>query len=354
MTQGDKMNDAPGRTITQNGQTYLFFSGYSYLGMSGVPAFIDLLKEGIDRYGALFPSSRISNTNLPLYAHLEHYLSQLTRQEETVTFASGYLACEAIGQCLRRSAAVWIAPGKHPAGGWVAPQDTLKLSFEDWCEGVIESTSAATAEQILLVADAVDPLQGRVHDFTFLRRLPPHKNYTVLIDDSHGIGWRGAHGGGVAESLEPLPYMDYVIVYSLAKGLHVQGGAVSCPAHWAERLRRSPLYTASTAMAPGFAHTLLHAGPLYETQRAHLRINMDLLTAMAGTDSGLVSTSMPVFLCTEPGVGAYPEEKGILISSFAYPDPEGSVLNRVVVNALHHASDLDKLVGALRNFTDRL
>jgi 7-keto-8-aminopelargonate synthetase-like enzyme len=54
----------PGRTALIKGKEYLFFSGYSYLGMQQVPEFAALVKEGIDKYGWLFPSSRISNTRL--------------------------------------------------------------------------------------------------------------------------------------------------------------------------------------------------------------------------------------------------------------------------------------------------
>ena len=69
------LNDTPGRTAIANGKEYLFFSGYSYLGMSHVPEFAELIKEGIDKYGWLFPSSRISNTQLELFTQFEAKLS---------------------------------------------------------------------------------------------------------------------------------------------------------------------------------------------------------------------------------------------------------------------------------------
>ena len=65
------LNATPGRTAVVNQQEYLFFSGYAYLGMHQVHAFIELIKEGIDTYGPLFPSSRISNTQLRLYETAE-------------------------------------------------------------------------------------------------------------------------------------------------------------------------------------------------------------------------------------------------------------------------------------------
>lgn len=355
---------APGRTITQNGKIFLFFSGYSYLGMSHVPTFTDLLKEGIDRYGALFPSSRISNTPLPLYGYLEHYLSLLTGQADTVTYASGFMACQALGHLLGAYGQVLVAPGTHPATGL---KDTVGLAatpsaadpapaaaYDDWCARVIEYASASPHDHFVLVTDSVMPLTGTVHDYIWLQDLPRHKRFTVVIDDSHGIGWMGEHGEGVSSGLMHLPHVEYLLVYSLAKAFHIQGGAVSCPPSWADRLRRSSFYTASTAIAPPFAHTFLNAGSLYEVQRARLEHNMRSFAALVGSPDSILppapvlTTRTPVFPCTKTGIAAFLAERGIIISSFAYPDPGSPPIDRVVISALHEPEDLALLAGYLQ------
>lgn len=348
--------EAPGRTIVVDGREYLFFSGYSYLGMSHVPDFISLVKEGVDRYGVLYPSSRVSNTPLALYGHLEHYLSQLTGREATVTFSSGYLACMAAGQLAAGFGEVLVAPGTHPAtgiSGWppgfgpagVPYHPAHAAAHEEWCYKVLEYTSRAAGMDFVLVMDSVAPLEGAVRNFMFLQDLPRHKRYTVLIDDSHGIGWLGEHGEGITGALMHLPHVEYVLAYSLSKALHLQGGAVGCSRAMAERLRRMPVYTGSTPMAPAQAHALLAGGPLYEVQRAGLAHNWAGLRAKPA--SRLVATAMPVFLCPEEDAAARLEKKGILISSFAYPDPTGTVINRVVLSALHRDEDLSRLCDAL-------
>lgn len=374
---------APGRTITQNEKTFLFFSGYSYLGMSHVPTFTDLLKEGIDRYGSLFPSSRVSNTPLPLYGHLEHYLSLLTGQADTVTYASGFMACQALGHLLGAYGQVMVAPGTHPATGL---KDTTELaaaapsaadpvpsiaaagapSYNDWCARVIEYVSASPHDHFVLVTDSVMPLTGTVHDYIWLQDLPRHKRFTVVIDDSHGIGWMGEHGEGVSSGLMHLPHVEYLLVYSLAKAFHIQGGAVSCPPSWADRLRRSPYYTAGTAIAPAFAHTFLNAGSLYEVQRARLEYNMQAFAALIRHSASgeppapggpptvvrppapVLTTRTPVFPCTKTGIASFLAGKGIIISSFAYPDPGSPPIDRVVVSALHEPEDLAQLAGYLQ------
>jgi len=86
-----KLNESPGRTAFINGKEYLFFSGYSYLGMCYVPEFLSLVIEGISKYGWLFPSSRVSNTHLALYEECEALLSSIAQSEDTVFVSSGFM-----------------------------------------------------------------------------------------------------------------------------------------------------------------------------------------------------------------------------------------------------------------------
>ena len=41
------------------------------------------------------------------------------------------------------------------------------------------------------------------------------------------------------------------------------------------------------------------------------------------------------------------EEKGVIISSFSYPDPAGKKYNRIVLNALHTKDDMDYLFACI-------
>src|SRR5690348_2910979 len=100
--------EQPGRTAVSNGKEYLFFSGYSYLGMSHVPEFNALLQEGLRKFGPLFPSSRISNTRLALFEQCEQLLSSITGFEESVLVSSGFIAG-------KLSTEVWQQQLQYPA-----------------------------------------------------------------------------------------------------------------------------------------------------------------------------------------------------------------------------------------------
>ena len=108
------LENKPGRITTLNAQEYLFFSGYSYLGMGHTPEFIELIKEGIDKFGILFPSSRISNTQIDIYSQFEESLSLITGQEKTVSFSSGYLAGKAVAELFIKGKEAYILENTHP------------------------------------------------------------------------------------------------------------------------------------------------------------------------------------------------------------------------------------------------
>jgi hypothetical protein len=50
-------------------------------------------------------------------------------------------------------------------------------------------------------------------------------------------------------------------------------------------------------------------------------------------------------------MGAFLKRRGILLSSFAYPAPNGPPIERVVVSALHQEEDLKTLTDSLLLFT---
>lgn len=334
---------SPGRTAIVDGEEYLFFSGYSYLGMGHVPEFVELVKKGMDLFGILHPSSRISNTQLRIYQEFEQLLSAITKQEETVSFSSGYLAGRAIVNTLIESSTVcYVLPNSHPT------LDIGTAPFTGTEEDLVNAINKANNSNIVLLADAVNPLQASITDFSFLRNVPPTTQVTCIIDDSHGIGLIGKGGSGIQSSLTSFANVDYVLTYSLSKGYHLNGGAVSCSRTIASKLRASPYYTGSTAISPSLAYAFIHSQSLYAQQQEKLKNNIASFTGMIKHLPGLhYHKQLPLFILDENYSSDAFEEQNIIISSFSYPDPTGQKVNRIVLNALHTNEDLEKLAKVL-------
>lgn len=319
------LSQTPGRTAIVGGKEHLFFSGYSYLGMGYVPAFIDLVKEGIDKYGWMFPSSRISNTQLELFTNFENKLSEITGMEETVCFSSGFLAGRAVAD-LFRNENFSCAPQTHPA---ICLEKSSAQSYDEW------KKDASNYDVLFL--DSVNPLTADINDLSFLTST---SNKTIIIDDSHGAGLINNGSGASIQG-----HHEFVLTYSLSKAYNLVGGAVSCSKEIAEQLRASAFYIASTSLSPALAYAFLKAQDLYEQQREKLRNNIKFFRQL--TKNKFKShPELPIFILD--GVSEEKlQEKNIIISSFAYPDPTGNKINRAVLNALHTQDDLQRLADVL-------
>ncbi len=340
-----ELNNTPGRKCLIAGKEFLFFSGYSYLGMNYVKEFKELVKEGIDKYGILFPSSRISNTRLQLYEKFENRLSEITGMEETVSFSSGYLAGQTIADILSSHKNILVAPGTHPAIHIATAQKINSTNFNDWKNEVVDLINFSDENDFVLLADSVDILKARVHHFSFVENIRPFKKIIFLIDDSHGIGILGKNGEGIISQLPKKENIEYILSYSLSKAFNIEGGAVSCSKKLAEKLRQHPNYTGSTAINPALAHAFIKSQKLYALQRKKLKKNIAWLKKHLPHYILNHEDDLPVFICEDENAEAFFYTNGIIISSFGYPDPTSKKINRVVINALHTKNDLEKLCG---------
>ena len=338
-----ELENTPGRKCIIGGKEFLFFSGYAYLGMSYVKEFTQLVKEGIDKYGVLFPSSRISNTRLKLYEKFEKRLSAITGRKDTVSFSSGYLAGKTIAAILSSHKNILVAPDTHPAINIETGQITNSLNFNDWKNEVVDLINFSDENEFVLLADSVDILKAGIHNFSFLENIRHFKKIIFLIDDSHGIGILGKNGKGIISDLPKKENIEYIICYSLSKAFTIEGGAVSCSKEWANKLRQHPNYTGSTAINPSLIYAFLRSKKLYASQRKMLIKNILYLKKHLPPHILNHDSDLPVFICENENAEDFFYKKEIIISSFGYPDPLSKKINRIVINALHTKKDLRKL-----------
>jgi len=337
------LDGKPGRTCTVNGQEFLFFSGYNYLGINEDAEFNALIAAGAAKYGWVFPSSRISNTRLAVYEECEALLSSITNTEDTVLLPSGYAAGRMATSYFHT--AVHNAPGSHPA---ILQHRSGDIDFQEWTEWLVNAyVPKGKADPLVLAADAVSPLRATVTDFSFLEQLPGAT--VMVIDDSHGIGLLGENGRGASSALPVNAGIEYLLTYSLAKAFGISGGAVSCSSARARYFRSLPEYTGVTPVSPAQVYAFVNGQHIYQRKREKLAVNMAYFRSCIKDLPGIRYTEgLPVFILPRAVNEADFYRQGILISSFSYPDPAGQKLNRIVINALHTKNDLDKLAGIIR------
>jgi 8-amino-7-oxononanoate synthase len=336
------LSQAPGRTTIINGKEYLFFSGYSYLGLGLNKTFTDFVKKGIDLYGVVYPSSRISNTALDLYAKMEEQLAALTSADDAAVFSSGFLSARTAVDVVKNEMNVYCLPHTHPASS--ALPGIIKISESLSWQQFLDERAAAGEFQFAVVADSINPTPGHINDCSFIAATPSSFNITLIVDDSHGIGWLGRDGKGIISLLNLPAHVDLLLNFSLSKSFHINGGAITGSRKWIAAVRRHVNYATSTPLMPSLAYAWTESAALIEQQREKLLQNIEYLQKITTNYTFVASEGTPVFVVAKKGIAPYLLQNNVIISSFSYPHPESDPVNRVVVNALHLKSDLDKLV----------
>ncbi|HSI74634.1 MAG TPA: aminotransferase class I/II-fold pyridoxal phosphate-dependent enzyme [Lunatimonas sp.] len=343
------ITDRANSRLVAEGEEYLQFAGTAYLGMSQVPAFEKLLIEGIKKYGANHGSSRHSNVQLAIYDAFEAFFAAQTGAEKVRLLSSGFLAGHLAVEVLRREVdLIWIAPDTHPAIFPQGQSGNPHQAFEAWVQQCQEKSKNLMGQRIGILSNAVNPLKPQIHDFKWIKDLSPINEYFVLIDDSHAFGVVGDTIFGTYEQWKHVT-PNLLISGSLGKALSLPAGVILGSKKLMDKVDSHPIFRSSSPPAPAFLFAFLNGQELYKSQLKKLRDNT---AAVFQSIQSMLDFSMlegfPVVTFQESvWVEKLLEEK-IIASSFSYPGPSDSFLNRLVITATHSKEDLNQLVSVLK------
>jgi 8-amino-7-oxononanoate synthase len=330
-----------GRTVFHEGRKLLYFSGTAYLGMGSVGDFEKLVIEGISKYGISHGLSRVNNIRLSVYEQFEIFFAEKAKAEKSLLWSSGFLAGTAAINFLRKRAHhIFIAPDTHPAVLAEGLHPYPDQSFDHWIAFCKETCEKLPASNILILANAVDPLKPAVHDFDWIKALPSRHHYTLLLDDSHAFGILGEDIFGTYSQWKNLP-VNLVISGSLGTGLSIPAGIILGDEKIVSEISRLPIFRASSPPSPGLLYAFLHGQPLFQTQREKYLSNVNLFQNLIKQDQAFThSGNFPVFAFPDQDWVELLDEAGIIVSSFPYPMPTDPCSNRIVIAGYHEESDI--------------
>ncbi|MFB6454842.1 aminotransferase class I/II-fold pyridoxal phosphate-dependent enzyme [Chitinophaga sp. Hz27] len=341
----------PGRTVLMEDRQCLFFSGFSYLGLHQHPTFKSFMLEGIEQYGTLFPSSRVSNLRLGLYEEIEYALAAQLEQQAAVVFSSGYLSGQAAIHYATTCGELLYAPGAHPAI-WHHTPALPVVSRVEWEQQTISQVNNHPDNTYVIVSDTVNPITGTVFNFDWLQQL--RSKVLVILDDSHGIGILGPQGKGSIHQVPGTDYVRYLVTASLAKAYSVEGGVVAGSAADIAGLKRTPYFTGSTPMMPANAHAWLQATSLIQQQQHQLKKNIQTATHYLQDIPHDHHPELAIFIFPQydnrPSLATYLADKDLIISSFPYPLPHHPPVHRAIISALHQQKDIEVLYQFLHSY----
>ncbi|MBQ7738728.1 MAG: aminotransferase class I/II-fold pyridoxal phosphate-dependent enzyme [Desulfovibrionaceae bacterium] len=341
-----------------NGQTYLNFSCYDYLGLNGDQRIAAAINLAVQKYGSSASASRLTAGERPPHRALEEGLAHLYGVEDCLCFVSGHATNVSTIECL------------------FGPQDAIFYDVRSHNSLVLGAKASGAArfaypnndmvalrrlllehrdsfKRILLVTEGLFGMDGCICDLPGLIALKKEFGCFLMVDEAHSIGTLGARGAGVADYFGLSTKEVDIWMGTLSKTFCGCGGYIAGTSVLIELLKyEAPGFVYSVGMAPMLASAsktaldIMCSEPwrvqkLQENSQTALKLAQSL-----GLDTGQAQgyAVIPIMLgdsLTCVLAAKLLREAGILVLPIIYPGvEEGKARLRFFISALHTKEQL--------------
>jgi len=345
-----------------NGKPVLSFCSNDYLGLAADRCVAKSLQQATDKYGVGSGAAHLINGHTSAHHALEEELAEFTGRERALLFSTGYMAnLGVVSALLDRNDLVVADKLVH-----ASLIDAAKLSgakLQRYKHGDMDSLTSRLKNndaKKIIMSDGVFSMDGDIAPLPEIINQRDKKNTAILIDDAHGFGVLGKHGGGCVEHFNCNEDVD-ILVGTLGKAFGTFGAFVVGSEDLIETLIQSARsYVFTTAMPAAIAEatrTSLKILQGADDRREKLRYLIKKFRQQAqqlGLALGDSSTPIqPIIVGSTEKALAMSETlaaQGILVSAIRPPTvPEGTARLRVTFSASHTEKQLDKLLVALES-----
>jgi len=346
------------------GQAVVDFSSNDYLGLASDPRLARAAEHFLEHEAFGAGAAHSIAGHHPVHETLERQIALLKHSEAALLFSSGFAAnVGAITALVGREDIVYSDSLNHASiidACRLCRGTTARFAHGDL--DALERQLGATAGKYrrrIIVVEGVYSMDGDLCPLNELVELAGRFDAWVYLDDAHGTGVLGAHGGGAAE-LWGVEDKVAITVATLGKAFGAAGGAVAGPAVLRDfLLNRARSFIFTTASPPVLAAAALEG--IWLAQQEPWRRQRLLLNAQHLRDSlGSIDISPP-----PPGPGHITpviigdaertlriarrlRASGFLVGAIRPPSvPLGTARLRITVSASHTTREIDDLLVAL-------
>ena len=334
----------------------------NYLGLANHPEVIDAAKLALDKWGYGMASVRFICGTQKVHKQLEHSISSFLGTEDTILYSSCFDANGGLFETLLGKEDAVISDQLNHAsvidGIRLCKAQRYRYENNDLNsleEKLVEAREAG-ANEVMIATDGVFSMDGTIADLSGICELAEKYRASVMVDDSHAVGFLGSNGRGSHEHCGVVERVD-LITGTLGKALGgASGGYTSGRKEMIEMLRqRSRPYLFSNTLAPPIAAASLKAIELV-AESAELRRRLWQNTAYfreAMVDAGFNVIAgehpiVPVMFGDAKLASRMADrllEEGIYVIAFSYPVvPKGMARIRCQLSAALNKSDLELAV----------
>ncbi|WP_088282305.1 glycine C-acetyltransferase [Kineosporia sp. A_224] len=345
-----------------DGREVLNFCANNYLGLADHPDVVAAAHAALDRWGFGMASVRFICGTQDVHKELEARLSAFLGTDDTILYSSCFDANGGLFETLLGEGDAVISDELNHAsiidGIRLSKARRFRYRNRDMADLERCLQESQDAGRRLVATDGVFSMDGYLAPLDEICALADRYDALVMVDDSHAVGFVGAHGGGTPELFGVRDRVD-VVTGTLGKALGgASGGYVSGRAELVALLRqRSRPYLFSNAVAPVVAAASLTAIDLAENSdalRAQLQANTrrfrERMTAEGFDIAPGEHPISPVMIGDAARAGRMADlllDHGVYAIGFSYPVvPQGKARIRVQLSAAHTADDVDRCVAA--------
>ncbi|MDP3875647.1 MAG: 8-amino-7-oxononanoate synthase [Methylobacter sp.] len=354
--------DSPqGINLHIDGKSVVNFCSNDYLGLANHPDVVSAFKIGADKYGVGSGSAHLICGHSAAHHALEEELAAFTGRDRALLFSTGYMAnMGVISALVGRGDAVFEDRLNHASlldGGLLSAARFKRYAHGDALDLAAKLESAAGRK--LVVTDSTFSMDGDFAPLDALALAAKNQGAWLMVDDAHGLGVIGEHGGGIVEYFGLGQDEVPVLMGTLGKGFGTFGAFVAGSEELIETLiQKARTYIYTTALPAAVAEatrTSLKIVIAENWRRDKLKklaarfslgaeqIGLQLMPSSSAIQPVLIGDSQTAVDISNALLNA-----GFLVSAIRPPTvPQGGARLRVTFSALHEEQHVDRLLDAL-------
>jgi len=339
------------------GEPVLNMCANNYLGLAENPEVIAAAHEGLDQWGYGLSSVRFICGTQSIHKELEQKLSSFLGTEDTILYTSCFDANGGLFETLLTKEDAIISDELNHAsiidGVRLCKAQRFRYKNNNMQDLEEQLKAAQSARFRLIATDGVFSMDGYIANLPAICDLADKYDALVMVDDSHAVGFMGAHGKGTHEFHDVMERID-ILTGTMGKALGgASGGYTSGRKEIIELLRqRSRPYLFSNSVAPPIVAASIKAIDLL-TASTELRDKLEANTKHFRAGISQVGFDVlegehpivPIMLGDAALAARVADallQKGIYVIGFSYPVvPQGKARIRTQISAAHSIEDLD-------------
>lgn len=360
-----------------NGSEKLVWSLNNYLGLANHPEVRQADIEGTERFGLAYPmGARMMSGNSNLHEEFEKKAAHYVQKEDAFLLNYGYQGMVSIIDCIvdRNDVIVYDAESHaciidgmrlHLGKRFVFKHNDL-----DDCRKQLEravNLTKKTNGSILVITEGVFGMSGDQGKLKEIVALKKEFEFTLLVDDAHGIGCMGPTGAGTGEEQGVQKDID-IYFATFAKSFAGIGAFVAGSKEMILYLKynmRSQIYAKALPMPMVFGALkrleLMQNKPELRAQLWKITNELQNGLVEAGFDIGNTNSPVtPVYLngtiseATQL-VQDLRENHNVFCSMVVYPVvPKGIIILRLIPTAIHTMDDVNYTITTFKLIRENL